>query len=234
MIRLGCGLAVALCFLGSPATAQTSGAPYPSMPPIATYLMPRDAEIALARSAAPQSISRNADILILTKAGYRRAVAGTNGFVCMVARSWSAGFGDPNFWNPRVRAPICYNAAAARSQVPETIKRTQSALAGRSEAQILAALKAGFSSGELPVAQAGSLAYMMSKRTYFSAREGHWLPHLMFFVPETAPKSWGAGLPGSPVLGVDLPVEHLTVLLIPIGRWSDGTAAHHGLWARQH
>ncbi|MGH7867529.1 MAG: hypothetical protein ACREP9_07830 [Candidatus Dormibacteraceae bacterium] len=225
MTRLGCCLVLALCFLDSRASGQTLKVAYPSMLPVAGYLMPRDAEISLARSAAPRSISENAQILVFTKTGYQEAVKGTNGFVCMVARSWSAGFGDPDFWNPRVRAPICYNAAAALSQVPETIKRTEVALAGRPESQIHEAIEAGFSSGELPVAKAGSLAYMMSKRTYFSDREGHWLPHLMLFVPETPPKSWGAGLPGSPILGVDLPEEHLTVFLIPIGRWSDGTMA---------
>lgn len=225
MTRLGCGLALALCFLGSRAIGQTLKVPARSMLPVSGYLMPRDAEVSLARSAAPRSISQNAQILVFTKTGYHEAVKGTNGFVCMVARSWSAGFGDPDFWNPRVRVPICYNAAAALSQVPETIKRTEVALAGNPESQIHAAIEAGFSSGELPVAKAGSLAYMMSKRTYFSAREGHWLPHLMLFVPETPPKSWGAGLPGSPIRGVDLPEEHLTVFLIPIGRWSDGTVA---------
>lgn len=225
MTALGCGLVFALCGLSSVTSAQTVKSAHPEMAPLAKYLMPRDVEISLARSAAPKSIAMNAEVLILTAIGYQTAVKGTNGFVCLVARSWSAGFDDPEFWNPRVRAPICYNAAAALSQVPETIKRTDVALAGKSESQIHAAIEAGFNSGELPVAKAGSLAYMMSKRTYFSHREGHWLPHLMLFVPETPPKSWGAGLPGSPVLGVDLPDEHLTVFLIPIARWSDGTLA---------
>lgn len=217
----------ALCFLlvGSPGFARILPTSFPHMAPLAQYLMPADAEIALARSAAPESISRNAEILVLTKTGFRRAVRGTNGFVCLVARSWSAGFGDPDFWNPRVRAPICYNAAAALSQVPETMKRTQLALAGGSESQIHETLKAAFRSGGLPVAETGSLAYMMSRQTYFSQHEGHWLPHLMLFTPGTDPGSWGAGVPGSPVFGVKDPEEHLTVFLIPLGRWSDGTAS---------
>lgn len=225
MTRLGCGFVLAFCFLTPEAIGQISRNPDRGMLPIAGYLMSREAEISLARSAAPRSISGNARILVLTEAGYEEAVKGTNGFVCMVARSWSAGFDDPDFWNPRVRAPICYNAIAAESQVPETIKRTEVALAARSERRIHQAIESGFKSGQLPVAKAGSLAYMMSRRTYFSENEGHWLPHLMLFVPETPPKSWGAGLPGSPILGVDLPEEHLTVFLIPLGRWSDGTLA---------
>lgn len=223
MKAFGCGIVFALTCLSSVSGAQGAKTAYPGMAPLAQYLMPRDAEIALARSAAPGAIARHAEILVFTAAGYQRAVRGTNGFVCMVARSWSAGFGDPNFWNPKVRAPICYNAVAAQSQVPETIKRTEVALAKGSESQIRDALKTAMESGELPVAQPGSLAYMMSKGTWFNASEGHWLPHLMFYVPETDLKSWGAGLPKSPIIGNNFPDEHLTIFLVPIGRWSDGS-----------
>jgi hypothetical protein len=212
-------------FLMSQETAQTVKTAYPSMAPLPQYLMPRDAEISLARSAAPKSISGDAEILILIKSGYQTAVRGTNGFVCMVARSWSAGFDDPDFWDPRLRAPICYNALAAKSQVPATIKRTQAAMAGGSQAQIQAAVGAAIKRGELHLAEAGSMAYMLSKQTYLNNRVGHWRPHLMFFTPETDPKSWGAGLPDSPILGIKNPEEHLTVFLIPVGRWSDGTHA---------
>ena len=215
-----CGLGFALCCLSSASGAKPAA---PGMAPLAQYLIPRDAEIALARSAAPNAIAKDAEVMVFTTTGFQRAVKGTNGFVCLVARSWSAGFGDPNFWNPQVRAPICYNATAAESQVPETIKRTQVALAGGSESQIRDALKAAIDSGALPVAKAGSLSYMISKGTYFNHSEGHWLPHLMFYVPQTDPKSWGAGLPKSPIIGNNFPDEHLTIFLIPVGRWSDGS-----------
>ena len=222
------GVAVTLLLLASQGIARNGQASQPGMSPVALYLLPLDEEISLARSAAPESISKDAEILVFTRTGYRRAVRGKYVFVCMVSRSWFAAFGDPDFWSPRVRAPICYNAVAALSQVPEAIKRTRVALASGSESRILQALEAGIKSGELPVARAGSLAYMMSKETYFNHRSTHWRPHLMFFVPETDPKSWGAGLARSPVLGVDNPDEHLTVFLIPLSRWSDGTvsAAH--------
>lgn len=217
------GLAFTFLFLAAQVIAQNSKVGHLRMAPISRYLMPRDEEISLARSAAPKAISEDADILVFTSSGYHRAVTGRNGFVCMVSRSWFAGFDDPDFWNPRVHAPICYNAVAALSQIPEAIKRTQLVLAGGSQSQILETLKAAIESGELPVAKAGALAYMMSKGTYFNHRTGHWRPHLMFFVPETDPKSWGAGLAQSPVIGVSNPAEHLTVFLIPLSRWSDGT-----------
>ena len=214
---------VLMFFLASQGTAQSARTAYPAMAPLPQYLMPRDAEISLARSAAPKSISDEAEIFILTESGFQTAVKGTNGFVCMVARSWSAEYDDPDFWDPRLHAPICYNALAARSQVPATIKRTQVVMAGGSQAQVQAAIEAAIKSGELHTAEAGSMAYMLSNQAYLSNRVGHWHPHLMFFTPETDPKSWGAGLPDSPILGINHPEEHLTVFLIPVSRWSDGT-----------
>lgn len=217
------GCILALCLLSSASAAQPAKTAFPSMAPVAQYFIPRDAEIALARSAATNAIAKDAEVMVFTATGYQTAVKGTNGFVCLVARSWSAGFGDPNFWNPHVRAPICYNTVAAQSQVPETIKRTQIALAGGTESEIQEGLKAAIVSGELPVAKPGSLSYMLSKGTYFNRSEGHWLPHLMFYMPQTDLKSWGVGTPKSPVIGYNFPDERLTIFLIPIGRWSDGS-----------
>lgn len=211
--------------LASQAAAQTVATAYPRMAPLPQYLMPRDAEISLARSAAPKSVSDAAEILVLTKSGFQTAVRGTNGFVCMVARSWSADWDDPDFWDPRVRAPICYNALAAKSQVTATIKRTQVVLAGGSKTQIFNSIKAAVDSGELPTAEVGSMSYMLSKGTYLSNRDGRWLPHLMFYMSEIDPKSWGAGLPESPIFGFQHPEERLTVFVVPVSKWSDGTLA---------
>jgi hypothetical protein len=210
-------------FLTSQGVTQSARPAYPRMPPLEQYLMNRNTEIALARSSAPESIARDAEVLVFTRHGFETAVKGTNGFVCLVARSWSTNFDDPEFWNPKLRAPICYNAIAARSQVPETLKRTQSVLAGASPTQASNAVKAAIESKELPIAEPGSMSYMLSKDTYLSDQLGHWYPHLMFYVPQTDLKLWGAGLPGSPVMGFNYPDEHLTIFLIPLARWSDGT-----------
>ena len=215
---------IVFLFLSLQAAAQTVKTSYPSMAPVSQYMMPRNEEISLARSAAPKSISDNAEILIFTKSDFQTAVRGTNGFVCMVARSWSADYDSPDFWDPRLRAPNCYNAAAAKSQVAITIKRTQVALSGASKVQIFNSIKAAIESGELPKAEAGSLSYMLSRGTYLNNRDGHWLPHLMFYMSDTDPKSWGAGLPDSPILAFH-PEEHLTVFIIPVSIWSDGTPA---------
>jgi hypothetical protein len=127
----GLALVVVLC-TWQQAQTQDQKESYPSMAPVAQYMMERQAEITLARSAAPESISRDAEVLVLGQHGYESAVKGKNGFVCLVERSWAAGIDDPVFWNPKLRGAICFNAAAVRSYVPITVKKTELILAGRS------------------------------------------------------------------------------------------------------
>jgi hypothetical protein len=207
-----------------PAKAQDDKTPYPSMAPLEQYLMDRNAEIAMARSAAPQSISGDADVLVLGRHGYETAIKGKNGFVCFVERSWTAPIADPDFWNPKGRAPICMNAPAARSYLPRAIKKTELVLAGRSKAQVFEAIAAAVAKKELPEMEAGSMCYMLSKQGYLGDKAGHWHPHLMFFVPQTEAVAWGAGLSGSPVLSFDQSVERMTTFLVPVRVWSDGTS----------
>jgi len=210
------------------ATAQDATTPYPNMAPIDQYLI-RDqrVEIALARSAAPESISRDAEVLVLGLHGFETAVKGKNGFVCLVWRSWAAGIDDPEFWNPKVRSPVCLNPPAARFNVPLIIKKTELVLAGRTKVQIFDYISGALDKKELPALESGAMCYMLSKHGYLSDRDGHWHPHLMFFVPLTEPASWGAGLPGSPVVGAftDTPERH-SVFLVPVAKWSDGTEDH--------
>lgn len=224
MTRIG-NVWISIVFVASQSAAQVATTGYPRMAPISQYLMRRDAEISLARSAAPHSVSDAAEILVFTKSGFQTAVTGTNGFVCIVARSWSADWNDQDFWNPRVHAPNCYNAAAARSQVALANKRTEIALAGGSKAQMRDAIKAAVDRGELPLPEAGAMSYMLSKDTYLDSRDGRWLPHLMFYLSDTDPTSWGAGLPKSPIIGLRHPEERSTTFLVPVGKWSDGTFA---------
>lgn len=221
-------IAAFLIFVAAlPAKTQDAKAPYPAMAPLEQYLMPdRNEEIKLARSAAPDSISGDAEVLILAKHGYETAVQGKNGFVCVVERSWTAGINDPDFWNPKLRGPICFNAAATRSYLPRTIKKTKLVIAGRTKAQMFDAIAAALDNKELPPPEPGAMCYMMSKQGYLGDKAGGpWLPHLMFFAPPTDSKAWGADLPGSPIITFQNSEERLTVFLIPVRRWSDGTAA---------
>jgi hypothetical protein len=208
------------------AHAQDAKNPYPNMAPLDQYLMSdRNAEIAMARSAAPDSISKDADVMVLGRHGYETVVKGKNGFVCLVWRSWAGTIDDADFWNPNARGPVCLNPAAARFNVPLTEKRTELILAGRGRAQMFADIGAAFDKHELPAVEPGAMCYMLSKQGILNNAGGPWHPHLMFFVPLTDDTTWGAGLDGSPVVAafVDT-VERHTVFLVPVAKWSDGTA----------
>jgi hypothetical protein len=203
--------------------AQDVKTAYPSMAPVEQYLTERNAEIALARSAAPKSIASDAEVMVLGRHGYETAVKGTNGFVCIVERAWTVGLDEPDFWNPKVRAPMCLNAASARSYLPLTIRKTELVLAGRSRTQIVESIEAGLERKELPALEPGAMSYMLSKQGYLNDRDGHWHPHVMFYVPLTEPSVLGANTADSPIFAAKDVEDRLTVVFIPVAQWSDGT-----------
>ena len=216
------------------AIAQDVAMSYPKIAPIEQYLMTdRDAEIALARSAAPESISRDAEVVVLGRHGFGTAVKGKNGFVCIVGRSWTSA-ADADFWDAKVRVPMCVNAPAARSYLLRVTKETEWGLAGRTQAQITEAITAAFAKKELPSMEPGAMCYMMSKEGYGGDSSPHWPSHLMFFYSDIDPAIWGANLPGSPVVAVNDPVEHLTQFVVVVQRWSDGTEYREGSSAEHH
>jgi hypothetical protein len=216
------------------ATTPSTTTPYAKMAPVDQYLMAdRAAEIALARSAAPESISHDAEVQVLGRHGFETAVKGTNGFVCIVGRSWTSA-ADADFWNPKVRVPMCVNAAAARSYLLHFSKLTDMGLAGRTPALMNEAISAAIARKELPPMEPGAMCYMMSKEGYGGDSSPHWPSHLMFFYTDAELASWGANLPGSPVVGVNDPVEHLTQFVVVVQRWSDGTEHHEGPAAEHH
>jgi hypothetical protein len=199
---------------------------YPNMATLDRYLMPdRNAEIALARTAAPDSISHDARVLVLGPHGYETAVEGKNGFVCVVERGWMAPFDNPEFWNPKIRGPICFNPPAVRSILPMTYKRTEMVLAGQSKAQIMEGI-ATFAKKELPPLEPGAFTYMLSKEAYLTDRDDHNMAHLMFYTPLMDKLVWGADLPKSPImLNTQFALEGIDVFLVLTGMWSDGTLA---------
>jgi len=214
---------VAVCGLA----AEDRKASYPSMAPLDQYLMAdRNAEIAMARSAAPDAISRDATVMVLTEHGYVTAVEGKNGFVCIVERAWMSPDDSPSFWNPKMRGPLCFNPPAARSILPTTLERTKMALAGKSKSEIVAANKEAYDKKELPPLEPGSMSYMMSKRGYLTADGGN-LAHVMIYTPHMDPAAWGDGVPNSPLMlnPQFKDAEPIDVWVISVGKWSDGTAA---------
>ncbi|MGB6309223.1 MAG: hypothetical protein WBF89_15665 [Steroidobacteraceae bacterium] len=218
-----CGLGVLFGTMGHAAAQDGKQDTYPNRAPLAQYrIASRSEEIALARSAAPASISGDATVLVLGDHGYETAVKGKNGFVCLVERSWFASFGDPVFWNPKIRGPDCLNPAAVSSVLPVDLEKTQWALAGLSKAEMIARSKSSATAHQAPAQ--GAMGYMMSKQQYVSDSDTHWHPHLMFFQPHTDAAAWGADLPGSPVFGSEGGADEATVFVVPVGKWSDGTS----------
>ena len=203
--------------------AQDGATKYTKMAPVDQYLMAdRDAEIALARSAAPESIARDAEVQVLGRHGFETAAKGKNGFVCIVGRSWTSA-ADEDYWNPKVRVPMCVNAEAARTYLLRFIKITNLALAGHTLAQVNEIMAAAFARNELPPMESGAMCYMMGKEGYGGDIVPHWPPHLMFFYSQTAASIWGANLPGSPVIAIEDPQQQLTQFVIEAQHWSDGT-----------
>ena len=203
---------------------EEAKASYPAMAPIEQYRVASVAEeVALARSAANASVSHDAEVMVLGSRGYETAAKGTNGFVCLVERSWATNFDDPQFWNPKLRAPHCFNAAAARSVMPAYLKRTELVLSGLPKDQVEARMKEAVATKVIGVPEEGAMCYMMSKQGYLNDSAGHWHPHLMFFLPTTEAASWGANLTGSPVFAAQGDPEPVTIFMVPVMTWSDGT-----------
>ena len=218
-------VAAALALGAAPARAAGGAANPPAMAPLAQYLIAdRGAEIALARSAAPPSVSGDATILVLGPRGYETAVKGRNGFVCIVERSWTSPFDAAWFWNPSIRAPICYNAAAARSVLSYTMKRTGWALAGWTRARMQQEMTAEAAKKALPPPAPGAMSYMLSRQQHLTDAPGPWRPHMMFHVPMAEAAAWGANRPGSPIM---LDTDHApgpepeSVFMMAADAWSD-------------
>jgi hypothetical protein len=223
-LPLALALLLSLGRLGPAVAQDAKSAEFQSVADLEQYRMPSRAdEIALAQSAAPPSISRDANVLVLGNHGYETAVKGNNGFVCLVLRSWANSFGDAEFWNARVRSPICYNPAAVISVLPVDLEKTQWVLAGLSEAQMRARSKSSGVAHKIPAP--GSMGFMMSKQQHLTEADRHWHPHIMLYQAHADAATWGANLPGSPIMGFDGPGEQGSTFVVPVVKWSDGTSA---------
>jgi len=220
-----CGLAFLLGAIGS-ACADDAKPAYPAMAPVEQYrVASASEEIALSRSAAPTSIAGDASVLTLGDHGYKTVLKGKNGFVCLVQRSWAAGFDDAQFWNPKLRGPICFNPAAARTVLPAYLERTEWAIAGVSKADMISRTSAELAANRIATPEPGAAAFMMSKQQYLGDLAGHWHPHLMFFFAHADGADWGADLHGSPVFASRDDSERITTFFVLVPTWSDGTPA---------
>ena len=209
------------------AASANAGAQRSKYPPVERYLMPRDAEITLARTAAPSSISAHATVKVLTRNGFVVAQEGDNGNVCMVMRGFSAPTYTPAqfrdlVYDPAIHAPICFTAPAAKTALPFYEMRTALALAGKDPEQIAAALKTAYATGVLPHRDAATFAYMWSAHQHLGSGIDAWHPHMMIFAPNYENAMVGGNAFGSPLPQVsDDAGTPFTVVVVPV---DDGLA----------
>jgi hypothetical protein len=211
--------------------AASLGAQKAPSPDVTPYLTAdRAAEVALARTAAPSDVSDKATVLVLTPKGYIEAARGTNGFTCIVMRSFAAAPDDPGFWNPNISAPHCFNPPAARTILPAMLAQIHWALAGATPAELKARTRKAYAEKKFPMPAAGAMAYMLSPKQYLLDADPHWMPHLMFYYARSLKATtFGAGGMTAPIIDASAgdsnsPVQ---VIYIPIRTWSDGTPAVH-------
>jgi hypothetical protein len=224
MIRVGSCSLILLLGTVAPAEAEETKRSYPTPTSFEQFRFADPSEeIAMARSAAPASISNGAEILTLGKQGYETAVKGKNGFVCLIQRSWVNPFDDPEFWNPKIRVSICVNPAAARSVLPDYLQRTRWVLSGVSKAKMAERTSEAIAAHTIPDPLPGAMSYMMSKQGYIHDNVGHWYSHVMFFVPHTDSAAWGANSPGVPVFSQDVGPQPVTFFFVVVPKWSDGS-----------
>lgn len=218
---------LALCAIGlalSPAWASAQ-----RLSDLTPYLIAnRTEEIALARTAAPPAISDSATVLVLTRTGFVEAVRGSNGFTCVVIRSFSSSANDPEFWNPRERSPHCFNPPAARTLLPMMLANVEWLVSGMTPAEVEARTKQEYAAGRFSLPARGAMAYMLSPQQYITDRNPHWLPHLMFYFDRSLPPSaWGIGDGNAAMIDgtASDPTSPVLTLIVPVRRWSDGTNA---------
>ncbi|HEU4722223.1 MAG TPA: hypothetical protein VFS59_12730 [Gemmatimonadaceae bacterium] len=188
----------------------------------------RAEEIELARTGAPRHVSDSATVLVLGTAGYVEAVRGTNGFTCVVIRSFGGSTSDPAFWNPKVRAPHCFNPPAVRTVLAPMLERATWIIAGVGLAEVDARTKRAYASRVFVAPAPGAMAYMTSPRQYLLDDDPRWLPHLMFYHDRaTSGATFGAAGMTAPVIDASASDANAFVLtlLVPVRQWSDGSAA---------
>lgn len=211
-----------LVLLAASASASALSAQSSSYPPLEEYMMPRDAEVALARTAAPASISGRATIKVLTTSGYEVVDEGDNGFVCMVMRAWTAPTYTPApfrdlVYDATVRAPICFDPEAARTVMPYYELRSKLGMERKTPDEIAAGIERAYAEGELPPRERASFAYMWSADQYLGPEVGSWRPHMMIFAPYHTNAQLGENDFGSPLPFVsDDAGTPFAVIVVPV------------------
>ena len=125
---------------------------------LATASTPREQQIALALSAAPTEVSSKATVYILGPKGYEKVREGTNGFSCLIERSFRGTTQTSS-------APACFDAEGSRTITVAYLRREELRAEGKSEAEIKDDIAKGYEDGRFKTPGPGFL-FMMSSENY--------------------------------------------------------------------
>lgn len=180
-------------------------------------LLPRDREIALARSAAPAGVSAEARVLVFTDSGFVEAVPGSNGVTCLVNRSWVASL-----------EPACFDPEAGATVMAAELFRTEAYHRGRPKEEVDREVALRLADGRFRLPGRPALVYMMSSGQQLISDEGRpagkWQPHLMLYVPYLTNQA--LGLPEPPdfrrfMVNVSDPGKPWATLVVPVQQFVD-------------
>jgi hypothetical protein len=161
-------------------------------------LLLREREVALARTAAPPAVSRDATVMVLTERGFEVAVKGTSGVTCVVNRS-----------HPQSLEPHCFDAEGSATVLPMELRRTELLRDGKSNEEIDREIAAGLLSGQYRLPRRPAMSYMMSSEQVLydddGRKVGKWEPHLMIYYPNLTSADLGLG--GTPSTQAALVVD---------------------------
>jgi len=178
-------------------------------------MLPREREIALARSAAPPAVSDDATVMILTERGFEVAETGRNGVTCVVNRS-----------QPDSLEPHCFDAEGSATVLPIELRRTELLREGKSLAEIDREIGQGLVAGRYRLPRRPAMSYMMSSGQVLydddGTRVGKWQPHLMIFYPNLTPADLGlGGEPSSRAAVVVDPGQALSNIMVLVKNFVD-------------
>jgi hypothetical protein len=105
---------------------------------------PREQQIQLALSAAPTEVSSKASVYILGPKGYEKVREGTNGFSCLIERSFRGTTQTSS-------APACFDAEGSRTIMLAYLRREELRAEGKSEEEVKDDIAKGYKDGRFKV-----------------------------------------------------------------------------------
>lgn len=139
-------------------------------------LLPRDKEIALALSAAPEHLRKDAGVYALDRNGFVKVRESRNGFTCIVNRD-----------HPLNQKPVCFDAEGTATILPKILRIGELLMQGKSMSEINAEIAEGFRIGKYIAPRRAGVAYMLSGdiRNFnpSTAKVESFPPHVMFYAP---------------------------------------------------